>query len=233
MPPDVDEGDGGNRRRLMLIGGVAAVVIIAVAAYMLLHKSSSPTGTFTPPKSPATAGHTGGASHGTTKSGSTKAGKVIPKKSRTTLVRDPFKPLVVAPQSAAAGTSTGSNPVSTTTVPQQSTTGTGGSTTPVIIPTTPSGGGQPTGGTHGQTTSGSPLWIQLVSTQGTHAAVFDVGYAHHKFRRFKVIAPSPSSSRGTVFDGEFALLGIQGGEVTIQVGDDTPFDLTRGVAHTV
>ena len=94
-------------------------------------------------------------------------------------------------------------------------------------------GGTPPPSTGNQGTSGAPLWVELLSVQGTRSATFDVGYAHHKFRRFKVIAPSPTSARGTVFDGEFALLGIQGDTVTIQVGDDTPFDLTPKVAHSV
>ena len=49
--------------------------------------------------------------------------------------------------------------------------------------------------------------------------------------RFTVTAPGPGSTTGTIFDNEFALLSIQGNEVTIQVGDDTPFDLRKGVSH--
>jgi hypothetical protein len=100
-----------------------------------------------------------------------------------------------------------------------------GTTPPVVVQTTPPST------TTGQTTVGAPLWIKLVSVQGTHAAVFDVGYAHHKFRRFDVISPSPTSARGTVFDGEWALLGVQGGTATIQEGDATPYDLSVGEAH--
>jgi hypothetical protein len=36
-----------------------------------------------------------------------------------------------------------------------------------------------------------------------------------------------------VFDKVFALIGIQRGVATIQIGDATPFDLTTGIAHSV
>jgi hypothetical protein len=84
-----------------------------------------------------------------------------------------------------------------------------------------------------KTPAGQPLWIRLVSTNGDKSATFDVGYPHHKFHRFKVLAPPPSATRGTVFDKVFALLGIQSGTVTMQIGDATPFDLSTGVAHSV
>lgn len=232
-PGDVEETGGDNRRRLMILGMVAAIVVIVAAAYMLLHKgsSSSPTPAAAPPV-PASSTATGAASGGTpaktTKTGSAaKAGTKLPHKSKTPLVRDPFKALISAPVAASSTSPSNQQTGGTTDVGSQPATNPAptASTPTVTSPTSPTTGAA--------VTSGSPLWIQLISVQGTKSAIFDVGYAHHKFRRFQVIAPSPTSARGTVFDGEFALLGIQGDDVTIQVGDDTPFDLTHGVSHSV
>lgn len=237
LPPeeDFDSEGNGNRRNLMIIGGVVAVIVIVAAAFLLLHKSgggSSPsTGAVprgTPPAS--TAPSTSTSSNSTHAKGSKGSGvTTLPKKSHTKLVRDPFKPLVSAPVNASS-----SNQVSNTTVsPAPTTTSVSVSpTAPVIIPTQPSQGGAPTTGTGGKTTVGAPVGIQLVRTSGDKWAVFDVFYVNHKFRRFKVLAPKPTSARGTVFDKEFALLGIQDGSVTIQEGDGTPFDLQKGVSHS-
>jgi hypothetical protein len=241
VPPDADEPSGDNRRRLMILGLIAAIVVIAAAAYLLLHKSSSSSdsGSFTPPAPvPTSATHTGSTGTTTTAKGSTshggtkgaKTGTTLPRKSHTALVRDPFHPLVSAPVAGSnAGPSATTAPVSSTTVtPAPQST----SPTVVINPTTPTSGGTPTTGTHGQTTTGAPIYVRLISVQGTHSAIFDVGYAHNKFRRFKVIAPDPNSARGTVFDAEFALLGVQGSTATVQIGDDTPFDLSIREAHS-
>jgi hypothetical protein len=105
------------------------------------------------------------------------------------------------------------------------TTGTG--TSPVTTPTTPTTTTTGTG-----KTSGGPQWIQLMSVHGQDAT-FNVGYAHHKFRRFTVSAPKAGSTTGTVFDKIFALIGVQSGEATVQIGDGTPFDLETGISHTV
>ena len=151
--------------------------------------------------------------------------------------RDPFKPLVAAPVTGGsdAGNQTVSgNPTSGTpsTAPTSGTPVTNPSspTSPVVVspPTSPSQGGAPTNGT-----TGTPLSIQLLSTKGEKTAVFRVDYAHHRFRKFTVKAPSASSTTGTVFDKEFALIGIQDGSVTVQVGDATPFDMSRGMAFPV
>jgi hypothetical protein len=77
-----------------------------------------------------------------------------------------------------------------------------------------------------------PLWVQLINVHG-RMATFDVGYAHHKFRRYHVQAPLSSSRQATVFDKVFALVGIDGNIVTVQIGDDAPFPLVTGIAHTV
>jgi hypothetical protein len=215
----------------MIIGAVVAVVVVAIAAFLLLHKGSSnsssagvvPKGTInTQPSAPNTVSHgkAGGKSHGGL--------QTLPMRAKRAVVRDPFKPLVVAP---VAG-STQQGPTTTVSPPPAApSTSLGSGTTtqptsaPVVIPS------QPT--TTTSTPAGQPIWIRLVSTNGDRSATFDVGYPHHKFHRFKVLAPSPTSAQGTVFDKVFALLGIQNGEVTLQIGDATPFDLTRGVSHSV
>jgi hypothetical protein len=209
---------GGDRRRLIILGAVLGVLVVAAAAYLLLRGGGSkaapptlvPRGTpraAAPPSSPA---HPAG---GTGSGAKTAAGTTIPKTSTKQLARDPFKPLIVV--AAPATTGTGSAP----------TTSVG-----------PGGAGSSASGGSGATApavKGHPLWIQLVSTHGTSSALFAVGYAHNKVYRFDVTAPSANSTNGTVFDREFSLLGIQNGEVTVQVGDDTPFDLRRGSVHGV
>jgi hypothetical protein len=78
----------------------------------------------------------------------------------------------------------------------------------------------------------SPTAIELESTSGSEAT-FLVSYPHNRFHVFKVDAPEPGASNGTVFGRVFSLLGIQGSSVTIQVGDATPFDLEKGFQHKV
>jgi hypothetical protein len=231
VPPEFDGEPTDDRRRLMIIGGIVAAVVVVIAAYLLLHKSSSSDSAFTPvphgtpPASAPATGH-----GGSTKTGGSAKGHgttTLPKRAKRLNVRDPFKPLVVPPVSGT--TQQGS----TTTVGAPATGPTSAPTTgtaPVVIPTT-----QPTSAGSNPpvtTPSGQPVWIRLVSTT-SRTATFDVGYPHHKFHRFRVVAPSPSATKGTVFDKVFALLGIQGGTVTLQIGDATPFDLTKGVAHAV
>jgi hypothetical protein len=224
-PPGIgaEETDGRDRRRLLIIGAIVGAIVLAAAAYLLLHKgSSSPA----PLVAPAAAGP----ASVTTPSKAPKPGKnsgnpkTLPKKANRPDVRDPFNPLVVAP------VTTGGAPASTTTVKAPSAgSGTAPtSTTPVTTPTSPS---STTPGT-GKSTSGGPLWIELMRVHG-RSALFDVGYAHHSFRKFVVQAPTPSSSQGTVFDKVFALIGVQDGEATLQIGDATPFDLAKGISHTV
>lgn len=243
---DVEESGGHDRRRLMIIGGIAAVIVIAAAAFMLLHKggSSSPSGAV-PPGVPATTTQSSGGSDqgaGTSATGKAASGKqdttkqggavTLPKKAKQPQARDPFQPLVSAPESTSGGAT------STTTVTAPTTDGsTGTGSTTGTSPTdgstdgTTSGTGTTTGtGTTSSATA--PLWIQLMNVHG-RMATFDVGYAHHKFRRFHVQAPLAGSHQATVFDTVFALVGISGGQVTLQIGDDTPFQLATGIAHTV
>jgi hypothetical protein len=259
MPPEFDDGPGDDRRRLMIIGGIIGVVVVVIAAYLLLHKGSSspsalpPVPHATQPVTPtgaggtaakaghgktATAGH-GKSSHGKSGHGKSGHGKskghhgvtTLPRTSSRQTVRDPFTALVLAP--AAGSTQQGATttvpappvaPVVTSTQPSTNTgsgttgtgTGSSGSGTPVV--TTP---------------KSQPLWIRLVSTNGDASATFDVGYSHHKFHRFRVLSPSARARQGTVFDKIFALIGIEHGVVTVQIGDATPFNLVTGLAHRV
>jgi hypothetical protein len=230
VPPDVDDADGAgeDRRRLLMIAGGAAVLLLAGGYYFLHHGSSDSSMT---PVTPVHHGVTATGSQGT-KSTTPAAGTSLPKATKHTAVRNPFKALVTAPVSSGSdvgGTQdvTGSTTGGTVT---GSTTPSGSSPVAVspLVPTSPSTGGAVTQGT-----TGKPQWLQLIGTDGDSTATFKVGYAHHRFRTFKVAAPSSSSTRGTVFDGEFALIGIQNGDVTIQVGDATPFDLSKGVQRTL
>jgi hypothetical protein len=252
VPPGTgfDETEGGDRRRIVILGGVVGAVVIAAAAFLFLHKGSSTdsNATFTPhsTSAPGTPTHTGGKPSvgkpsgskghpGNHHPGNHHPGKpaTLPKKAKNATVRDPFEALVQPP------VATSGNAESTTTVNApgggtDTTHGDGTTTTPVTQPTEPvTQPTQPTTTTTGGgKTVGAPLWIQLTKVN-SDKATFKVGYAHHKFRRFVVQAPKSSAQRGTVFDKIFALIGIQNGQVTIQIGDDTPFDLTKGVSHVV
>jgi hypothetical protein len=221
-PPDGDdfEGSGANRRRLLILGTVAGIIILAAAAYLLLHKSSSSTSaTFVPrgvvKSAPAKA-------KTTTK---TPVKKVVttklPKVLKHPEIRDPFLPLVTAVVDTGTSAPASSTTVSAPTTAPTPTTG----TQPVVTPTT---GTTTTTGTG--KTAGGPLWIQLISANST-TAHFKVGYAHHKFRNFTVQAPTASSDQATIFAKIFALIAVQSGEATVQIGDGAPFILTLGVSH--
>jgi hypothetical protein len=222
--PDFGDEPTDDRRRLLIIGGAIAAVLILLVAYLLLRGgggssddtlSAVPRGTPNAASSPA-AGRAGGGSDGDAKAGaassSGKAGDALPKKSTRRLARDPFKPLVVDVETGGA---TGSG------------TAVGGSSGPGSVPTGSSGGAAP------DATVGPPLAVRLVDVLGHTVAVFDVTYAHHKVLRFQVEAPPPTSAKGTVFAQDFALLGIQNKQATIQIGDGTPFDMKKGTSHPV
>jgi hypothetical protein len=222
-----DETDGGSRRRLLILGAIAGIIVLAAAAYLLLHKSSSTTPTAASPvptvvqsgAPPRVGGHAG---HKAGKAGSKPV--PLPKVAKHSTVRDPFQALVNPPVQTTGA------PASTTTVSAPPTTAPTSGTTPVVVAPTPT----PTTGTTpppAPPASGSPLSIQLLRTHGQFAT-FKVVYSHHKFRLFNVQAPKPNSSTGTIFGKEFALIGIQDGDATVQIGDGTPFDLTKGVSHT-
>lgn len=226
VPPGVsaEDTDGGDRRKLLIIGAIVGAIVLAAAAYMLLHKSSSSTEPFVPrPATGAVRAVT--PSHAPNPSKGDGSPKTLPKKANHPNVRDPFDPLVTAP------VTTGGAPASTTKVTAPTaapTTPPGTGTAPLPAPTPPT---TTTTGT-GKPATGGPKWIELMNIHG-RSAVFDVGYAHHSFRKFVVQAPTPNSSHGTVFDKVFALIGVQNGQATLQIGDATPFDLAEGVSHTV
>jgi hypothetical protein len=236
-PADDGEGGGDRRRLLVLVGAVFGVIILGAAAFLLLHKggSSSDNSTFvphsitpagstpngtTPTKAPSGSGNNSG-----------HQPKTLPKKAKNNNVRDPFKALVLAPVDTSGGAQ------STTTVTPASTEPTAPDTQPTAPvdtnPSTAPSSTPPSTSTHGSgKTSGPPLWLQLMGVHG-QKATFKVGYSHHKFRKFVVGAPEATDAAGTVFDKVFALIGVQNGQATVQIGDDTPFDLTKGVSHVV
>jgi hypothetical protein len=164
----------------------------------------------------------------------------VPKKVKQPQARDPFHPLVIDSVTTSGGaTSTTTVTAPTTTTDSSTSTGTTTGTTAGTGTTgTTAGTGTTTGTTSGTGTTGTtssanaPQWIQLMNVHG-RMATFDVGYAHHKFRRFHVQAPLASSHQATVFDTVFALVSVAGGQVTLQIGDDAPFQLVTGIAHTV
>jgi hypothetical protein len=210
--PSDDGGEGANRRKLLIVGAVAGVAVLAAAAFLLLHGGSS--------NAPVV---TGAVPHGTVQASppatTHTSGKTttLPKKAKAQAGRNPFAPLFLAPSdsgTAVGGTTT----VSTPPTPVSSTP-----TNPVTPPppvTTP-----PTSGL------GSPTFIQLLSTNGAKSATFKVGYSRNRFKKYVVLAPKGSSTTGTVFDTEFSLLGVQDSQATLQIGDGTPFDLSKGVVR--
>jgi hypothetical protein len=222
VPPGTgpEEPDDGHRRRLMIIGAIAGVIVLAAAAYMLLHKSPSTPAPFVPRSG---AVHTTTPSHAPKPSKGNGNPKTLPKKANHPTVRDPFNPLLLAPVATNGAPASTTKVTAPTTAPVP-TTGTAPVPQPTAPTTTTPGSGNPA--------NGSPLWIELMKTRG-RSAVFDVGYAHHSFRKFVVQAPKATSQHGTVFDKVFALIGVQNGQVTLQIGDATPFDLAKGVSHTV
>jgi len=77
------------------------------------------------------------------------------------------------------------------------------------------------------------VWIDLARVSGTKSATFIVGYSNgkrSKTRTYSNIAV-PTSGVRTVFANVFSLLSIQNGTATVQIGDGTPFDLTRGFSN--
>jgi hypothetical protein len=213
---DADSVGGDNRRKLLMAGAGAGVIIVGAAAFFLLHGGGSST-----PDTLAPVPH-GVVSHKAAAATKTKPGSTtLPKVDKHRIVRDPFAPIITAPV-ATTGSASSTTVSATSTSPATSTT----TTTPVTTTTTPVT-------TTSNAPAGSPIWIELVKTNGDKTATFKVGYRHHQFRQFTVSAPAPSADKGTVFDKEFALIGVQNGQATLQVGDATPFDLAKGVAHVL
>jgi hypothetical protein len=224
VPPSTggDEPEGGDRRRLLILGAVAGVIVLAAAAYLLLHKGSSSTPTAGSPV-PSTVVVNSPPASTTQGKGPASKPTSLPKVAKHATVRDPFQALVAPPVQTTGA------PKSTTTVSAAPTAPTTTGTAPVVTPPTAT---TPTTPPPSGTATGTPLWIQLTRTHG-QTATFKVGYAHHQFRIFNVQAPKPTATSGTVFGKVFALIGVQNGEATLQIGDATPFDLTEGVSHVV
>jgi hypothetical protein len=217
--PFFDDGPGDDRRRLMIIGGIVAGVLVLVVGFLLLHGGGSsdeatgavPRGTPHPVTSPAQQPANGS---GKAADSNSKAGTKLPKASNRRLAKDPFKPLVVDNTSTAKGGSSDSGTVS-------------GSGTTNATPLNP-----------GTVPPGTAVSIRFVKTvldaSGNRAAEFAVTYTSpHSVATFDVGPPVAGAASGTVFANVFALLGVQGDVVTIQVGDDTPFDLRKGASHSV
>jgi hypothetical protein len=216
--PDFGEEPTDDRRRLMVIGGAIAVVLVVIVGYLLFKGGGSSDsgdlgvvarGTPHSVASPeAAAKPESGSGH--------KAGSLLPKKSHRGIARDPFKPLLsdgTGAASAAGGETTDVAPAP--------------DAEPGTTPSSPAEGGAPSA------SLGTPVAIRLLSVSGVRSALFSITYPRHKTLRFNVAAPAAGSPQGTVFAGVFSLLGVQGGTVTVQFGDDTPFDLRRGVSRSV
>ncbi|HVT65160.1 MAG TPA: hypothetical protein VHD81_08395 [Mycobacteriales bacterium] len=216
--PLLDDEPGDDRRRLMVIAGVIVGVLILVVAYFLLKGGGSsddatgvvPRGTPNAAAPPAPPVQGGSAKAGSNSGSGNKVGTKLPKTSDRRLARDPFKPLLVD-NTAAGGTDTSG-----------SGTADGGAVPPAANVTPP----------------GTPVSVRFVKVTsdsgGSAVAEFAVTYSRpHSVAIFDVAAPTAGSTEGTTFANVFALLGIQGGVVTLQVGDDTPFDLKKGASHIV
>lgn len=229
-----DAVDSANRRKLAIVGAVAAVLVVFVAAFFLLKGNGSSNNAATIPPHvvpPASSGTTAG----TGAAAKPAAAVHLPKAYTGNVGRDPFKALYVQPQPKSGGAGGGT----TTTTTVATTPG----TTPVTVPASTTNG--TTTGTTGSTppatgtTTGTglsadyvPVWVELVKVNGTSSATFTVGYTNGKRSRSVTYAnvAAPTGVR-TVFAKVFSLLSIQNGTATVQVGDGTPFDLTKGFSN--
>jgi len=210
LPAGFDDEDGGNdnRRKLMLVGAGLGVLVLVVVAFFLLKggSSSSSDQSFTVPQHhhPAATGNPAGNPGAVT----------LPKVVTNVGGKDPFKPLYVPPVAKpAAPAQSATTPTSPTTVPAGST----GGTTTVPAPSA----------------AYAPVWIELVSVNGTKSATFTVGYSNGKSLKTSTYSNvvAPTSSLRTDFGNVFSLLSIQDGEATVQFGDGSPFDLVPGASH--
>jgi len=208
LPAGFDDEDGGNdnRRKLLLVAAGLGVLVLVVVAFFLLKSGGSSTNTdssFTVPRHPAKAAS---APHA-------PATVTLPKVVNAPTGRDPFKPLYVAPPpKAAAPAPAPSVPTTTTTIPAGSTSGTTTAPAPATY---------------------APVWIELVSVNGTKSATFMVGYSNGKSLKTSTYSNvlAPTNSLRTDFGNVFSLLSIQDGVATVQFGDGSPFDLSPGASH--
>jgi hypothetical protein len=235
LPLDDDSVDGDDRRKLAIVGAVVAVLVVFVAAFFLMKGKGGDNGAAVPPHV------TPPASTSTTQTGAaTTPAKAVhlPKSYAGVVGRDPFKALYVAPADKSTGaggasTTTSTGASSVTTSPTGTSTGTTTTTTGTTTPTTGSTGtGTTTGTATGLTADYVPVWVELVKVNGTSAATFVVGYTNgHRSRTVSYAGVQAPSGVRTVFAKVFSLLSIQNGTATVQVGDGTPFDLTKGFGN--
>jgi hypothetical protein len=192
------------------VGVALGVLVLAVVAFFLLKSGGSPAASdsFTAPvHHPAKAAPAGRA----------PAAVTLPKVVTAPVGKDPFKPLYVAPK-----------PVDSAPAQSATTTAPATSTTTTTVPA-----GTSSGTTAPATASYAPVWIELVSVNGTKSATFVVGYSNGKSLRtttYKSVL-APTNSLRTDFGSVFSLLSIQDGEATVQFGDGSPFDLLPGASH--
>lgn len=217
-----DEGHDDNRRKLALVGAVVAVLVVLIAAFFMLKGKGGGDNTAFPPPHvvPPAAGSTGQSG---TAASAPKPIK-LPKTFSGVVGRDPFAPLYVAPV-AKVPTTTPSGPASNPVI------------APVVsvptstVATTPTSGGT-AGTTAGAPAGYAPIWVELVRVTGTKSANFVVGYSNgKKARTVSYSVAAPTNSTRTVFGQVFSLLSIQNGTATVQMGDGTPFDLSRGFGN--
>jgi hypothetical protein len=217
--PLFDDDPGDDRRRLMIIGGIVAGVLVLVVGYLLLHggggSSDDATGVVArgTPHAVSSPAHASTDGSGKATDSGTKAGTKLPKASNRRLAKDPFKALVV-PNKGGSGADAGTGTGVGTGV------GTGTTSAANVIP------------------PGTPTAIRFVKltvdSSGNQVAEFAVTYSGpHSVAIFDEAPPAAGSTDGTVFANVFSLLGVQGSVVTIQIGDDTPFDLRKGASHSV
>lgn len=207
LPAGYDDEDGGNdnRRKLILVGAAVGVLVLVVAAFFLLKSGGSSSGANSGFAVPHHPAKHVVAPHA-------PVAVTLPKVVNAPAGRDPFKPLYVAPApKPAAAPKAPSAPTTTTTIPAGSSSG---STAPAPA-------------------AYAPVWIDLVSVNGTKSATFMVGYSNGKALRTSTYSNvlAPTNSLRTDFGNVFSLLSIQDGSATVQFGDGSPFDLTPGASH--
>ncbi|MBV9098924.1 MAG: hypothetical protein JO079_12800 [Frankiaceae bacterium] len=212
LPAGFDDEDGGNdnRRKLMFVAaGLGVLVLVVVAFFLLKSGGSSPSsnqGFAAPPHHPAK----------TAPAAANPGAVTLPKVVTNVGGKDPFKPLYVQPAPKLTPPAQSATAPTTPTVPAGSTGSTGGGTTTAPAPA-----------------AYAPVWISLVSVNGTTSATFTVGYSNGKSLRTSTYRNvlAPTKSLRTDFGNVFSLLSIQDGQATVQFGDGSPFDLVPGASH--
>ena len=224
LPLDDEAVDSTDRRKLAVVGAAVAVVVVLIAAFFLMKGGNSADNAAVPPHVVPPA-----ASTGTQTGVAAKPAKAVhlPKTYAGVVGRDPFKALYVPPAAKADNGNGAEGTTTTAPVPTGGTTVPTGTTGTTTSPTTTT-----TGADAGLGPNYVPVWVELVRVSGTQSATFVVGYTNGKRSRtvtYSQIA-APTGVR-TVFASVFSLLSIQNGTATVQVGDGTPFDLTRGFSN--